>query len=154
MNKKLTTTALGLVLALTVTAAAEAKTLVFCSEGSPEGFNPQFYTAGTTFDASSRQIYNRLVQFTTGTTNIEPALAESWEVSDDGLEYTFHLRKGVKWQTTEHFTPSRDFTADDVVLSFMRQWDENHPYHKGSGGAYESFHGMSMPALSKSGRST
>src|SRR3546814_20469727 len=60
--------------------AAEAKTLVFCSEGSPEGFNPQFYTAGTTFDASSRQIYNRLVQFTTGTTNIDPALAESGEV--------------------------------------------------------------------------
>src|SRR3546814_2900761 len=86
MNKKLSTTALGLILALSVSAAVEAKTQVFCSEGSPEGFNPQFYTAGTTFDASSRQIYNRLVQFTTGTTNIEPALAESWEVSDDGLE--------------------------------------------------------------------
>ncbi|HEY9537162.1 MAG TPA: ABC transporter substrate-binding protein [Kiloniellaceae bacterium] len=149
MNKKLSTTALGLILALSVSAAVEAKTLVFCSEGSPEGFNPQFYTAGTTFDASSRQIYNRLVQFTTGTTNIEPALAESWEVSDDGLEYTFHLRKGVKWQTTETFTPSRDFNADDVVFSFMRQWDENHPYHKVSGGAYEYFNGMSMPDLIK-----
>src|SRR3546814_5597406 len=48
MNKKLSTTALGLILALSVSAAVEAKTLVFCSEGSPEGFNPQFYTAGTT----------------------------------------------------------------------------------------------------------
>ena len=37
---------------------AYAKTLVYCSEGSPEGFDPAPYTAGTTFDASSRPIYN------------------------------------------------------------------------------------------------
>ncbi|WP_319633512.1 ABC transporter substrate-binding protein [Pelagibius marinus] len=142
-------TALGLIMAASVTAAAEAKTLVFCSEGSPEGFNPSLYTAGTTFDASSRQVFNKLVEFTTGTTNIEPALAETWDVTDDGLEYTFHLRKGVKWQTTENFTPSRDFNADDVVFSFARQWDKNHPYHGVSGGAYEYFNGMSMPDLIK-----
>src|SRR3546814_8656030 len=121
MNKKLSTTALGLILALSVSAAVEAKTLVFCSEGSPEGLNPQFYTAGPTFDASSRQIYNRLVQFTTGTTNIEPALAESWEVSDDGLAYTFHLLKGVQGQTTETFQPMHAFNADDLCISLMRQ---------------------------------
>lgn len=149
MNKKLSTTALGLVLAMGVSAAAEAKTLVFCSEGSPEGFNPSLYTAGTTFDASSRQVFNKLVEFTTGTTNIEPGLAESWEVSDDGQEYTFHLRKGVTWQTTENFTPSREFNADDVVFSFARQWDKNHPYHGVSGGSYEYFNGMSMPDLIK-----
>src|SRR3546814_13453723 len=39
------------------------------------------------------------------------------------------------------------FNADDVVFSFMRQWDENHPYHKVSGGAYVYFNGMSMPDL-------
>ena len=149
MNKTLSTTALGLIMALSVTAAAEAKTLVFCSEGSPEGFNPSLYTAGTTFDASSRQVFNKLVEFTTGTTNIEPGLAESWEVTDDGLEYTFHLRQGVKWQTTENFTPSREFNADDVVFSFARQWDKNHPYHGVSGGSYEYFNGMSMPDLIK-----
>jgi dipeptide transport system substrate-binding protein len=149
MNKTLSTTALGLVLALGVTTAVEAKTLVFCSEGSPEGFNPALYTAGTTFDASSRQVFNKLVEFTTGTTNIEPGLAESWEVSDDGQEYTFHLRKGVKFQTTANFTPSRDFNADDVVFSFARQWDKNHPYHTVSGGSYEYFNGMSMPDLIK-----
>ena len=33
-------------------SAASAKTLVYCSEGSPEGFDPGLYTAGTTFDAS------------------------------------------------------------------------------------------------------
>ena len=45
---------LGLSLvAMTVAASVQAKTLVYCSEGSPEGFNPQLFTSGTTYDASS-----------------------------------------------------------------------------------------------------
>ncbi len=135
--------------ALSISIAAQAKTLVYCSEGSPEGFNPSLYTAGTTFDASSRALFNRLVEFERGGTNIVPALAESWTVSDDGLEYTFNLRKGVKFHTTGSFTPSRDMNADDVVFSFKRQGDADHPYHKVSGGAYEYFNGMSMPDLLK-----
>jgi dipeptide transport system substrate-binding protein len=128
-------------------SAVQAKTLVYCSEGSPEGFNPSLYTAGTTFDASSRPIFNRLVEFERGTTEIVPALAESWEVSDDGLAYTFNLRKGVKFHTTDGFTPSRDLNADDVVFSFTRQLDPNNAYHKVSGGAYEYFNAMGMPDL-------
>ena len=89
---------------------AQAKTLVYCSEGSPEGFNPALYTSGTTFDASSRPVFNRLVEFERGTTTTVPALAESWEISDDGLTYTFHLRKGVKFQTTKNFTPLKNIT--------------------------------------------
>jgi dipeptide transport system substrate-binding protein len=136
-------------LAVVMTATAQAKTLVYCSEGSPEGFTPSLYTAGTTFDASANNIYNRLVEFKVGTTEVVPALAESWSVSDDGLEYTFNLRKGVKFHTTKGFTPSRDFNADDVIFSFMRQKDENHPYNKVSGGTYEYFGGMSMDSLIK-----
>ncbi len=49
------------------TGAAQSKTLIYCSEGSPEGFDPAPYTAGTTFDASSKPIYNRLVEFKRGT---------------------------------------------------------------------------------------
>ncbi len=128
---------------------AQAKTLVFCSEGSPEGFTPSLYTAGTTFDASSRQIYNKLVEFEIGTTQIIPGLAESWEVSGDGLQYTFKLRKGVKFHSTKNFTPSRDFNADDVLFSFERQFSKSHPYHMVSGGNYEYFNGMSMPDLLK-----
>ncbi|GJL81065.1 MAG: ABC transporter substrate-binding protein [marine bacterium B5-7] len=140
----------GVVMSLALSPMAfAAKTLVYCSEGSPEGFNPSLYTAGTTFDASSKSIYNRLVEFDRGTTNVVPGLAETWSVSDDGLEYTFNLRKGVKFQTTENFTPSRDFNADDVIYSFMRQFDKENPYHNVSGGSYEYFNGMSMPDLLK-----
>ncbi|WP_163337382.1 ABC transporter substrate-binding protein [Desulfopila sp. IMCC35008] len=135
---------------LTMTAfGAQAKTLVYCSEGSPEGFNPSLYTAGTTFDASSRQVFNKLVEFERGSTTIIPGLAESWDISEDGMNYTFHLRKGVKFHTTKKFTPGRDFNADDVVFSFMRQYDKEHPYHKISGGSYEYFDGMGMPSLIK-----
>src|ERR1700693_3036961 len=67
---------------------AEAKTLVYCSEGSPENFNPQINTTGTSFDAA-RPVYNQLVEFDRGTTNVIPGLAEKWDVSADGLEITF-----------------------------------------------------------------
>ncbi len=126
--------------------ALAAKTLVFCSEASPEGFNPQLYTSGTTNDATA-QLYNRLVEFERGSTQVVPALAERWEVSPDGLQYTFHLRKGVKWHTSADFKPSREFNADDVVFSFTRQLDPAHPYHKVSGGSYEYFNGMGMGKL-------
>lgn len=149
VTKKLLAAFCGASMLLMGAASVQAKTLVFCSEGSPEGFNPAFMTAGTSFDASSRPVYNRLVEFERGTTKIGPALAEKWEVSDDGLEYTFYLRKGVKFQTTKEFTPTRDFNADDVVFSFKRQLDKDHPYHKVSNGSYEYFNGMSMPDLLK-----
>ncbi|MGV3346863.1 dipeptide ABC transporter periplasmic-binding protein DppA [Enterobacteriaceae bacterium LUAb1] len=133
--------------ALLMAASVQAKTLVYCSEGSPEGFNPQLFTAITTYDASSRQIYNRLVEFTPGTTELHPALAEKWEISDDGRIYTFHLRRNVTWHTTKAFTPTRHFNADDVIFSIERQRDKNHPYHNVSGGTYEYFESMEMPTI-------
>ena len=150
MRTLLRGTILGAVSALALTAGVEAKTLVFCSEASPEGFNPQLFTSGTTFDASSKPVYNRLVEFERGGTKTVPALAESFTVSDDGLTYTFKLREGVKWHTTKTFKPTRDFNADDVVFSFERQRDPNHPYHKVSGGTYEYFESMDMGNLLKS----
>jgi dipeptide transport system substrate-binding protein len=134
-------------LALTAGAAAAQSTLVYCSEGSPEGFDPALYTAGTTFDASSHPIYNRLAEFETGTTNVIPGLAESWEVSEDGLEITFNLRQGVKFHANDMFTPTRDFNADDVIFTFERQRLDDHPYNQVSGGTWEYFDGMSMPDL-------
>lgn len=126
---------------------ALSNTLIYCSEGSPEGFDPAPYTAGTTFDASSKNLYNRLAEFERGTTEVVPGLAESWDISEDGKTVTFHLRPGVKFQTTDFFTPTRDFNADDVIFTFERQRDPNHPYYNVSGGTWEYFNGMSMPDL-------
>jgi dipeptide transport system substrate-binding protein len=136
--------------ALTGAALAQGKTFVYCSEGSPEGFNPSLYTAGTTFDASSRPLFNRLIEFEQGTTKVIPGLAESWTISADGKEYTFKLRKGVKFHENAAFKPSRDFNAEDVLYSFNRQSDPNHPDHKLSGGQYAYFKSKGMAKLLKS----
>jgi dipeptide transport system substrate-binding protein len=139
--------AVGLLLGALGASAASAQSLVYCSEGSPEGFDPALYTAGTTFDASSHPIYNRLTEFKVGTTEVIPALAESWEVSEDGMTVTFNLRQGVKFHSNDIFTPSRDFNADDVIFTFNRQKNDDHPYNGVSGGTWEYFDGMSMPDL-------
>ena len=62
-------------------------------------------------------IFDRLVDVEVGTdgnSKIVSSLAESWDISDDGLEYTFHLRQGVK------FHNGNDFTAEDVAYTFHR----------------------------------
>jgi dipeptide transport system substrate-binding protein len=139
-----------LVSTMLAAGAADAKSLVYCSEGSPENFTPAMNTTGTSLDAA-RPVYNKLVQFTPGTTTVEPGLAESYEVSPDGKTITFHLRKGVKFHSgVNGFTPSRDLTAEDVIWSFDRQWKPDHPYAKVSGGAYDYFNDMGMPDLLES----
>ena len=62
-------------------------------------------------------ILEPLVRVDATGTKIEPALAESWDVSDDGMVYTFHLRQGVK------FHDGSDMTVDDVVFSLERARD-------------------------------
>ncbi|HGM5490472.1 TPA: ABC transporter substrate-binding protein [Serratia fonticola] len=143
---KITKLALAIA-ALSISYGVAAKTLVYCSEGSPENFNPQLYTSGTSVDASAVPIYNRLVDFKVGTTELQPSLAESWDVSEDGKVYTFHLRQGVKFQSNKYFKPTREFNADDVIFSFMRQKDANHPYHNVSNGNYSNFESLEFGKL-------
>jgi len=129
---------------------SEAKTLVFCSEASPAHFDPGPLTGGNDFDASSRTIYNRLVEFEHGGTAVQPGLAEKWETSADGKEITFHLRPGVKFHTTSYFTPTRDLNADDVVFSFERQMKTDNPWYAYLPGmTWDYFQGMDMPAYIK-----
>jgi dipeptide transport system substrate-binding protein len=125
-----------------------AKTLVYCSEGSPENFAPSVNTTGTSFDANT-QIYDTLVQFERGGVKVQPALAEKWEVSPDGLTYTLHLRKNVKWHSNKSFKPTRSFNADDVLFMFERQWKEAHPYYKVTSSNHSYFNDMGMPKLLK-----
>ncbi|WP_206524677.1 ABC transporter substrate-binding protein [Devosia sp. 1566] len=132
------------VLALTA-GAAQAKQLVYCSEASPAHFDPGPLTGGNDFDASSHTIYDRLVQFEPGGTATIPGLAESWDISEDGKEITFHLRPGVKFHTTSYFTPTRDLNADDVIFSFERQWKEDSPWYAYlEGMTWDYFQGMDM----------
>ncbi|MBP1127737.1 MULTISPECIES: ABC transporter substrate-binding protein [Pseudomonas] len=110
--------------------AQAATTLVYCSEASPAGFDPSQYTSGTDFDASAETVFNRLTQFKRGGTEVEPGLSTRWDISKDGLAYTFHLRDGVKFHTTDFFTPTRDFNADDVLFTFNRLLDADSPFRK------------------------
>ena len=73
---------------------------------------------GGTDDVSFYRIlgYETLVRWTPAWDSIIPNLAESWEISDDATQYTFHLRQGVKWSDGEPFTADDiDFWFNDVV---------------------------------------
>jgi dipeptide transport system substrate-binding protein len=123
------------------------KTLVYCSEGSPAGFDSAQYTTGTDFSAATFTIYNRLVEFVRGGTKVEPGLAESWDISPDGKVYTFHLRHGVKFQTTDYFKPTREFNADDVLFSFERMLDPNQAFRKAYPVSFPYFTDMGLDKL-------
>ena len=129
---------------LTSASFAHASNLVYCSEGSPGGFDPGQYTTGTDFDAASETIFNRLAEFERGGTKAQPSLASSWDISEDGLTYTFHLREGVKFHTTDYFKPTRDFNADDVLFTFQRMLDRNHPFRKAYPSEFPYFTDMGL----------
>lgn len=132
-----------------VRTQAYNSTLVYCSEGSPDSFDPHTVTFGTAFDASARPLYNRLVEFKGGTTDIIPSLARRWKVNRDATEYTFYLRKNVAFHETVYFTPTRYLNADDVIFSFERQRTKSHPYHRVGNRDYSYFEFQSLNTLIK-----
>ncbi|MEC7642056.1 MAG: ABC transporter substrate-binding protein, partial [Pseudomonadota bacterium] len=92
--------------------------LIYCSEGNPESFNPQRVTSGTTVDATASQLYDRLIDYDAEQQAFVSALATDWQALDNGQRYRFKLRQGVTFHSTDYFTPTRTFNADDVVFSF------------------------------------
>ncbi len=96
--------------------------LIFGRSGDSVGLDPARETDGESFYAAE-QIFDNLVEFKNGTTEVQPALAKSWDISDDGLEFIFHLEEGVK------FHDGTPFNADAVVFSLARQFKEDHPYY-------------------------
>mgnify|MGYP003668366336 CR=1 FL=1 len=123
------------------------KSIIYCSEGPPESFNPQTVSSGTTIDATSNQLYNRLIEFNPTDNSIIPAIAKSWHVTRDGKMITFYLRKDVQFHHTSYFMPTRALNADDVLFSFNRMLDENHEYHPISGGKYPFFQNSQLVNL-------
>ena len=103
-----------------VGSASASETLIFAISVDVDQLDP----GDTSVDQVVGNIFEGLVKFKAGSTSIEPSLATSWEISADGKEITFHLRKGVK------FHDGTDFNADAVVFSFARQYDLNHLYHQ------------------------
>lgn len=109
--------------------AAPAAGLVYCAEGSPETFNPQLVTSGTTIDAISQQLYDRLLDIDGKNGELIPALATQWSISADGLTYVFTLRSDVSFHHTHYFQPTRHLTATDVEFTFNRILDTRNPFH-------------------------
>ena len=68
-------------------------------------------------------MYEGLLHYKDGTLDVEPGLATSWTISDDGKTYTFKLRQGVK------FHDGSEFDADAVKFNLDRVTDKNHPYY-------------------------
>jgi len=93
--------------------AQSGGTLVFGAAGDPAMFDPLFASDGESFRVA-RQIYEGLLTNDPGGVDAVPGLAEDYSVSDDGLEYTFSLRQGVK------FHDGTDFNAEAVCFNFDR----------------------------------
>ena len=101
----------------------KSQVLVFGRGSAPNGLDPARETDGESFTVTG-EIYEGLVSFKPGTTEVEPALAESWEYSNDDLTLTFKIRQGVK------FHDGTDLNADAVVFNFKRQYDETNEYNQ------------------------
>jgi cationic peptide transport system substrate-binding protein len=117
----------------------DERSIIYCSEGSPESFNPQLTSSGTTSDATSKLLYNSLVIFDETSNQLNSSIAKSWHVTKDGRKITFYLRQDVEFHQTQYFTPSRKLNADDIIFTFNRILEADHPYHFVSGGHYPFF---------------
>jgi peptide/nickel transport system substrate-binding protein len=96
--------------------------LVVGQVAEPQALDPHAVTAVNDFRILMN-VYDGLVRYASGTLEVEPALATSWDISEDGTVYTFSLREGVS------FHDGSPFNAEAVVFNFDRMLDENHPYH-------------------------
>ncbi|MEJ2264790.1 MAG: ABC transporter substrate-binding protein [Anaerolineales bacterium] len=111
--------------AMATEAPTGGGTLIFAQSADAGTLDPALETSANSL-APATHILEGLTDFEPGSTTPIPSLATSWDVTDDGLEWTFHLREGVTFQDG---TP---FNADAVVFNFERWWDTSNPYNKGA----------------------
>src|SRR5690625_107802 len=110
---------------LLVSSAHAAGTLHY-----PVSADPEHLDAWRSTTVATRRvlvnIYEGLTGFDAETGEVVPLLAESWDVSDDCLTYTFSLKQGVHFQEAEGVTyDDREMTASDVEWSFLRYLTED-----------------------------
>ncbi|WP_211100597.1 ABC transporter substrate-binding protein [Acuticoccus sediminis] len=120
---------LATVAATALVSAAEANTLKWGANRDIGSLDPYSYGDSFTINVLNH-VYEGLVRYDRDL-KIEPALATSWEIMEDGVTWRFTLREGVK------FHNGNDFTAEDVVASLERVSDETSPL-KGNLPAYVS----------------
>ncbi len=102
--------------------AGSGGTLVWGRGGDSVSLDLAQATDGESIKAGI-QVLENLVIFGKDSMDVEPQLAESWKVSDDGLTWTFKLRKGIK------FHDGYPFNARAVYDSFARVIFKEHPYY-------------------------
>ncbi len=103
--------------------AARHKTLVFGRSADATFLDPAKFLDNESAMVIEN-IFDGLVRYADGSTRIEPALAESWSVSEDGRVYTFRLRRGVL------FHDGSPFNAAAAQFSLARKTDPAHPFHR------------------------
>ncbi|MFW0779443.1 ABC transporter substrate-binding protein [Rossellomorea marisflavi] len=116
---------------------AAPKQLIFGRGGDSVALDPAVVTDGESFKVTVN-IFETLVNFGEQDTEPNPGLAEKWDVAEDGLTYTFHLREGVKFQD------GTDFNADAVVKNFDRWMNGNEEafyYYKSMFGGFKGDEG-------------
>ncbi|WP_249871268.1 ABC transporter substrate-binding protein [Oceanobacillus saliphilus] len=115
-------------------ATAGNQVLVFARGGDSESLDP-----GSTTDGESsrvtKQVLEGLLEFDKDSFELIPGLAHDWEVSEDGLTYTFHLDEGVT------FHDGTDFNAEAVKVNFERWSDPEHAYAFAEDGYVYSMYG-------------
>ncbi|KNC09211.1 peptide ABC transporter substrate-binding protein [Klebsiella sp. RIT-PI-d] len=112
---------------------------VYCVNGQVNTFNPQKAGSGLIVDTLADQLYDRLLEVDPYTYRLVPELAERWEVLDNGATYRFYLRNNVAFQHTAWFEPTRKLNADDVVFTFQRIFNRQHPWHNVNGSSFPYF---------------
>src|ERR1700730_9162175 len=109
---------------LTVGAARADTTLVVSMAADSPELDPEAVLNNTSGFVMAT-IYDGLIRYKPGTVEVEPGLAQSWDVTSDGLSYTFHLRKGVKYHDG---TP---FNAPALIATMDRQLKKDDPNYIG-----------------------
>jgi peptide/nickel transport system substrate-binding protein len=110
----------------------DADTFIYAKNGDAISLDCTDETDGESFEVCT-QLFEGLLGFKAGTTEVEPVLAERYESNDAATEWTFYLRQGVKFQDG---TP---FNAEAVKVNIERQWDPANPLHVGRTGEFYYF---------------
>jgi ABC-type transport system substrate-binding protein len=111
---------------------ADREQLVWMQNGEPAALWCSDETDGETL-RGCEAMYDSLLAYKVGSTEVEPALAQKFEPNAELTEWTFNLRQDVK------FASGKPLDANDVVASYTSQWDASSPNHKGRTTTFEYF---------------